>query len=76
MDAEAPLLRRVDQEQPAERPERLPAEVGRALLIDQGDPLAGRGELMGGGQTGEAGADDDHVRIHDSEMYRMHDRIG
>ena len=39
-DAEPALLRAVDEEQPAERPVRLAAEVGGVLLVEQGDPLA------------------------------------
>src|SRR5437660_11764053 len=35
VDAESPLLRRVDEEEPAERPERLPAEGGFRLLVEQ-----------------------------------------
>src|SRR6185312_9808115 len=34
------LLRTVDEEQTAERPERLPAEVGAVLLVDDQDSLA------------------------------------
>ena len=56
-----PLLGRVDEEQPAERPERLPAEVGLGLLLEQEHPPPGVGELRGGDQPGEPGPDDDDV---------------
>ena len=59
VNPQAALLGGVDEEQPAERPERLAAEVGRAFLVDQGDPLARARQLGGGDQTGEAGADHD-----------------
>src|SRR6266542_5406388 len=44
-DAEAQLLRRVHQEQPAERPERLPAERRLRLLIDDEDAASRVREL-------------------------------
>ena len=62
-DAEPALLRRVDEEQAAERPERLAAEILLAFLIEHDHALAGIGDLGGGDQPGEAAADHDHVRI-------------
>lgn len=64
LDAEAPLFGRVDEEQPAEGPERLAAEVGGVLLVDQGDPSAPAGEFVRRDQAGEARSDDDDVRVH------------
>ena len=43
-DAVLPLLGGVDEEQAAERPPRLTAQVRARLLIDDHDPLAGAGE--------------------------------
>ena len=62
-DAHAPLLGRIDEEEPAERPERLTAERLLRLLVDEDDPLAGLGQLGGGDQPGKAGADNDHIRV-------------
>jgi hypothetical protein len=64
LDAEAPLFRGVDQEESAEGPEGLAAEVGGVLLVDQRDPLAAAGELVRGDQAREPGSDDDDVGIH------------
>ena len=60
-DAQPPLLGAVDQEQPAERPERLAAERRLGLLVDQDDAPAGVGQLGGGDQPGQPAADDDRV---------------
>ena len=57
------LLGAVDEEQAAERPERLAAERSLGLLVEQDHAPAGVGELGGGDQTGEAGADDDHIGV-------------
>ena len=62
-DAEPALLRRIDQEQPAERPERLAAEALPAFLLDHDDALAGVGEFRRRNQPGEPRADHDHVRL-------------
>ena len=61
LDPPAALLRRVHEEQPAERPERLAAERRLGLLVEQQHAAAGVGQLGGGGQPGQAGADDDHI---------------
>ena len=61
LDAHPPLLGAVDEEQAAERPPRLAAEVVAVLLVEHQHPLAGQGELVGGDEAGEAGADDDDV---------------
>ncbi len=63
-DAKPALLGRVHQHQPAERPKRLASEGGFRFLVEQDHLLAGVGELGGGGQTRETGADDDYVRVH------------
>jgi hypothetical protein len=47
------LLGAVNEKDAAERPERLPAQVGRVLLIHQGDLLTAAGQLMGGHQPGQ-----------------------
>jgi hypothetical protein len=60
-DPQPPLLRAVDQEQPAERPERLPPERRLRLLVDDDHAPAGVGQLGGRDQPGEAGPDDDRV---------------
>jgi hypothetical protein len=64
LDAKVALLWRADQEQPAERPPGLPAEVGRVLLIDERDPAAGAGQLVRGDQPGQPVSDDNNVSIH------------
>ena len=58
-----PLLRRVDQEQPAERPPGLSAERRLGLLLEEDHPLAGVGQLGGGHETGETGPHDDDVGL-------------
>ena len=62
LDAHPALLRAVDEEQPAERPPGLAAEVVAVLLVEHEHALAGQGQLVGGDQAGEAGADDDRRR--------------
>ena len=53
----------VDQEQSAERPERLAAEALFALLVDHDDALAGVGDFGCGDEAREAAADHDYIRI-------------
>ena len=62
-DAEPALLGRVDQEQAAERPERLATKVLLAFLIDDDDALAGVGKLGCGNKTGKARTHHDHIGI-------------
>jgi hypothetical protein len=63
-DAQAPLLGAVDEEQSAERPERLPAQRLGAFLIEQ-DHLASCVRQLGGGdEARKPPADDDHIRVH------------
>src|SRR6185503_13848093 len=66
-DAHAPLLGRIDEEQTAERPERLAPQRLLGLLIEQDDLATGLDELGGGNQPGEPTADDDGIRIHLSD---------
>src|SRR5690606_3626220 len=62
-DPEATLLGRVDEEEAAERPERLAAQRLRWLLVDDDHPLPRVGELHGGDEPGQAGAHDDRVCV-------------
>ena len=61
--AEPTLLGAVDEEQAAERPERLPAEVGAVLLIEDQYPFAAIGHLAGRYQAGQARPDDDDISL-------------
>jgi hypothetical protein len=45
VNAQPPLLGTIDEEQSAERPECLTAQILRAFLIDDDDTLAGIGDL-------------------------------
>lgn len=76
LDAQAPLFRGVDHEQAAERPPGLPTEVGGVLLVDERDLLAGAGQFVGRDQTGQAGADNDDVSIHESADTRRSLLVG
>ena len=60
-DAKAALLRAVDEEQAAERPERLPTQIGAVLLIDDQHPQPAIHQLAGRHQARQAGPDDDDV---------------
>ncbi|MNS85199.1 hypothetical protein D3C72_1190570 [compost metagenome] len=68
--AQLPLFRRVDQEQPAERPEGLSSQVGGVLLIDQRHALASLNQLVGGDQPGQTPAHHDDVRVHACPLFR------
>ena len=63
MDPRSSLLGRVHEEQPAERPERLPAERCLGLLLEQKHTLTGSGELGRGDQARQPAADDDRVGV-------------
>ena len=63
-DAHAALLGRVDEEQSAERPERLPAERGLGFLIEDDDPPARVRKLGRRHETREPRADHDGVCVH------------
>ena len=54
---------RIDQKQPAKRPEGLAAQVLFALLIDHDDAFAGVGNFGCGDEAREAPADHDYVSI-------------
>src|SRR3954453_10144405 len=64
LDAQSALLGRVDEEQPAEAPERLTAERLLTFLVEQQDPTSRFGELGGCDQSGDPGSDDDDIRVH------------
>ena len=61
LDAEAPLLGGVDEEQPSERPPGLPAEVRARLLIHQDDAAPGIERLGRGDQAGQPPSDHQDV---------------
>ena len=61
LDAHPTLLGTVHEQQPAQGPPGLAAEVVAVLLVEHEDALAGEGELVGRDQPGEAGADHDDV---------------
>ena len=61
LDPHPPLLGAVDEEQAGERPERLAAEVVAVLLLDDQHAAPGLDQLVGGHETGQPGADDQHV---------------
>jgi hypothetical protein len=65
LDPHPALLRRVHQEQAAERPERLAAQVRLGLLVQQQHAPTDARQLGGGGQSRQPGAHHDHVRIHE-----------
>src|SRR5690606_33503805 len=62
--AEAPLAGRVDEEDSAEGPICLAAEIRLALLVDEHDPASRREQLARRDESGEPAADDDGVRVH------------
>ena len=64
LDAHASLLGAVDEEQTAEGPVRLAAEVGLRLLVDEEHPATRIGELRGGDEPGEAVTHDDDISVH------------
>ena len=71
-DAHPALLGAVDEEQAAEAPPRLAAEVRLALLVEQHHRPAGVGELARGDETGEAGSHDHDVGIHGPTLCPRH----
>jgi hypothetical protein len=60
-DAHAALLGRVDEEQPAERPPRLAAQVAARGLVDDRHAAPGADRLVRGDEAGEAPSDHEHV---------------
>jgi hypothetical protein len=69
LDAENALFGAIDQEESAERPEGLTAQVGRVLLVDHRDFLAPSGQFVGGDQSGQTRTDHDDVSIHATASY-------
>jgi hypothetical protein len=63
LDAGAALLRRADQEQPAERPEGLAAQVGRRFLVQQQYPPAGVGQFRGRDQARQPSPHHDDIAV-------------
>jgi hypothetical protein len=63
MDAQAALLGRVDEEQPAERPERLAAERCLRFLVEDDDAAARIGKFASRHKAREASPDNDRVRV-------------
>jgi hypothetical protein len=53
VDAQSALLGGVDEEESAEGPERLPAEVGPVLLVEDEHALAVLSEFVSGDEPGE-----------------------
>lgn len=74
-DAHAALLGRVDDEDAAERPKGLAAQVVLVLLIQQHDGHVALRQLEGGHEAGEACADDEHGRLGFG-LGRGHDGYG
>jgi hypothetical protein len=70
VDAHPALLGGVDEEQPAEAPERLAAQRLLGLLVDQEHAATRVGDLRCGGEPGQAVTDDDDVRIHGPDPNR------
>ena len=64
LDPQPALLGAVDEHQPAQGPERLTAQRGLRLLVEEDDLAAGVGQLRGGDEAREPRADDDGVRVH------------
>ena len=63
VDAHAPLFGRIDQKNPAERPERLAAKRLLRLLIENDDLLLRVDQFRRGDQPGKSGTDDNYVRV-------------
>ena len=61
---EPPLLGAVDEEQPAERPERLTADVVGVLLVDDQHAAAAVDQFAGGDQAGQSRAHHDDISVH------------
>ena len=62
-DAEPALFGAVDEEQPAERPERLAADVAGVLLVDDEDPTPAFDEFACGDQARQTRSHDDDVSV-------------
>jgi hypothetical protein len=62
-DAQAALLGTVDEEQAAERPERLPAEIGTVLLVEDQHSQAALDQFAGGYQARKTSSDNDDISV-------------
>ena len=62
-DAQPPLFGAVDEEQPAERPERLATDVVGVLLVDDQHAAPALDQLAGGDQPGQPGTHHDHISV-------------
>ena len=67
-DPHPALFGAVHQEDPAERPEGLAAQIRCVLLVHHGHPLAAAGQFESGDQPGKARSDDDHICIHEDNV--------
>src|SRR5690606_11931159 len=68
-DAQPSLFGAVDEEQSAEGPVGLPAEVGGVLLVDDQHPAAAVDQLAGGDEAGQPGAHHDDISVcHDRNV--------
>jgi hypothetical protein len=63
-DAHPALLGAADQQQAAERPEGLAAQVRLGFLVEQQHPPSGPGQLRGSGQSRQPRAHHDRIRVH------------
>ena len=71
VDPHPALLGAVDEEQPAEGPERLAAQRCLGLLVDEDHPPPGVGQLGGGDEARQAGPDHDRIGVHEREGYKV-----
>src|SRR5262249_18547142 len=69
-NAQPALLGGVDQEQAAERPERLATQALLWLLVEDDRALAGVGDLGCGNQAGKACADDNDICVQGWSAHR------
>src|SRR5262249_23551424 len=63
LDAHAALLRAVDEEDPAQGPVRLAAEVVAVLLVDEDDPPPGPAQLVRRDEAGKPRSPDADVPV-------------
>mgnify|MGYP006873853720 CR=1 FL=1 len=75
MDAESTLLGSVDEEESAQRPERLPTEVVAVLLVDDDHPTTRLGEFVGRDESGKAGPDNDGVGLSCIHVRCVHESL-
>ncbi len=70
-DSEVALFGAVYQEESAERPKGLTAEVLLVLLIDHRDLLTPAGEFVSGDQPGQTCTDDDDISVHPTAFLEL-----